>query len=288
MGHQLTVFLAHYGLLALFVITFVKAIGVPIPVPADLVVLAAATGSASGKLAFWQTFAILLVAMVCGSFIQFLFARGPGRHILYRFGHLIGLTPHRIDLAFHRVENVGILGIALAVVTPGIRTAAIPACGLTSIPARTYAAGLALGTTAYISFQFFLAYGLIKLALRSWNVESHVPFIAGMVLFVGLLLVLVVWHRTVHMGELSGSVPNDDRVLRSHICPLCWLTVAEDRLAGRTVAHAPLGTSETLASALGTPAQHGACNDPRLRTARTAMDSVSRGPAPRTTEASKR
>lgn len=232
MGHQLSVFLTHYGLLALFLLVFVKAVGVPIPVPADLIVIAAATGSAGGKLVPWQAFGVILVAMIGGAIIQFALARGPGRQVLYRFGPVIGLTPQRLDLAFQRVENVGIGGIAVAVVTPGIRTAAIPACGLTTISVRIYVIGLTLGTSVYVAFQFFVAYGLLKLGLRFWNVGGHLPFLLLAGAATAALALLVVRHRTRHLTGLHGSIVDEDQSLRSNRCPLCWLTVGADRLAG--------------------------------------------------------
>jgi membrane protein DedA with SNARE-associated domain len=232
-GHQLSVFLAHYGLLSLFVLTLVKAIGVPIPIPADLVVLAAATGSASGKLNPWQALGVLLVAMVGGGIIQFGLARGPGRNILYRYGHFVGLTKQRLDLAFQRVENVGVLGIAVAVVTPAIRTAAIPACGLTTIRLRTYALGLLIGTSVYLAFQFFLAYGIVKLLLGFWNSQQRAWLWLVIVPVAAVAAWVVIRHRTRHLGQLSGSVPEEDSLLRSHRCPLCWLTIAEDSVARR-------------------------------------------------------
>ena len=40
----------------------------------------------------------------------------------------------------------GLFGIGMAVLTPGVRTAVIPACGLTGIPLRVFLPGLALGS----------------------------------------------------------------------------------------------------------------------------------------------
>lgn len=228
MSHSVNAFLIHYGLIALFLLALVKAIGVPIPVPVDLLVLAAATGSASGKFVLWQAFVVLLVAMVCGGTIQFGLARGPGRNVLYRFGRHIGLTPSRLDLAFERVQNVGILGIAVAVVTPGIRTAAIPACGLTTIPLTTFAVGLAVGTTCFLSLQFFLGYAGVKLILRFWNGEPRVWLLLAIIPMALLITWMVVRHTNRHVGVAAPF-----QVHPSPLCPLCWLVSAGDLLARR-------------------------------------------------------
>jgi membrane protein DedA with SNARE-associated domain len=232
MSHQLSVFLAHYGLLALFLLALVKGVGVPVPIPADLVVLVAATGSASGRFVPWQAFGLILVAMVVGGAVQFFLARGPGRQLLYKAGPVIGLTTKRLDLAFQRVQNVGVVGIAVAVVTPGIRTAAIPACGLTTIRWRVFLTGLSVGTTVYIAVQFFLAYGFVKLALRAWNGGDRFAIILIVLGISWGLIWIILRHRTLHLATLRGSVADEDRALRSHVCPLCWLTVAGDAVAG--------------------------------------------------------
>jgi membrane protein DedA with SNARE-associated domain len=77
-AHELNQFVSEYGLLALTLLAFVKAVGIPIPIPQDVVVLAAATGSASGRFPLPEAFGLLLVAITAGGFVQFWIARGPG------------------------------------------------------------------------------------------------------------------------------------------------------------------------------------------------------------------
>lgn len=224
MGHNLTYFVSHYGLLALLLLTLIKAIGVPIPIPVDLVVLAGATAAAGGKLVFWQAFGVLLFAMVAGGMIQFILVRGPGRNLLYRFGRFIGLTPGRLDLAFRRVENVGVLGIGFAVVTPGIRTAAIPACGLTTIAARTFALGLLTGTTIFVAFQFFLGYAGVKLVLKLWNTQPHLWLLLVLIPVAATVGWIIIRHRNRHLPRLQTTGVVSD--LRASRCPLCWFMKA--------------------------------------------------------------
>ena len=224
----MTQFLVHYGIIALLLISFVKGVGVPLPIPADLVILVAATGSASGKLVLWQAVLAVFGGMVAGSVIQYTLVRGPARSVLYRFGGHVGLTPHRLNLAFRRVENVGVFGVAVAVVTPAIRTAAIPACGIVRVPAKIFVSGLALGTGAYIAFQFFVAYGVVKLALHVWTHGDKVWLWLLLIPVAAILGTLVYRHRTVHLPPLQGSLTQEDAALRSRLCPLCRFTVLAD------------------------------------------------------------
>src|SRR5437763_9813788 len=107
---NIDMFRVQYGLAAIFILTLAKAIGVPIPIPGDLIILTAAARVAQGKLVLWQAFVAIFIALVLGGLIQFVLARGPGRGLLYRFGRYIGLTPPRLDAAAEKVKKGGILG----------------------------------------------------------------------------------------------------------------------------------------------------------------------------------
>src|SRR6266704_5508573 len=123
-------FLVQYGVAAIFIVLLVKSLGVPIPIPADLIILTAALRAAQGKLILWQACIAILIALVLGGLIQFVLVRGPGRGLLYRFGRYIGLTSPRLDAASDKVKKGGILGISVAILVPGVRGAAIAASGL--------------------------------------------------------------------------------------------------------------------------------------------------------------
>ena len=104
--NSLDLFLVQYGLAAVFLLLLIKTIGVPIPIPADLIILTAAARVAQGKLIWWQAFIAILIALVLGGLIQFVLVRGPGRRLLYRFGRYIGLTSHRLDALLPGLKKV--------------------------------------------------------------------------------------------------------------------------------------------------------------------------------------
>src|ERR1700737_2845697 len=152
------VFLTNYGLVAVFSIMLIKTIGVPIPIPGDLIILTAAVRVAQGKLVGWQVFFAILVALLLGGLIQFILARGPGRGLLYRFGRYVGLTQPRIDAAAEKIRRGGGPGLAVSILVPGVRGAAIVASGLAALPLRRFLLGLALGSLLFLSLHFFLGY----------------------------------------------------------------------------------------------------------------------------------
>jgi membrane protein DedA with SNARE-associated domain len=155
---NLSTFLELYGLTAIFAVMLVKSAGLPIPIPADAIMLATSAQAAAGKFVVTQAFVVLLVALVVGGLIQFALVRGPGRRLLYRYGRYLGLTPARLDAATDRLKRRGLFGIGLAILTPGVRSVAVPACGLAGVPTQKFAGGLSLGSGLFLALHFVLGY----------------------------------------------------------------------------------------------------------------------------------
>ena len=219
--NSLDLFLVQYGLVAIFMLLLIKTIGVPIPIPADLIILSAAARVAQGKLIWWQAFIAILIALVLGGLIQFVLARGPGRRLLYRFGRYIGLTSHRLDAASARVKKGGSLGISVAILVPGVRGAAIAASGLADLPLRTFLAGLVVGSTLFLGLHFFLGY----LGGSLFLIIGHVLPLSWIALLVLALLVIIfaIWvvvHRRpkAAQSEFEGT---SLELWHEGICPAC-------------------------------------------------------------------
>jgi membrane protein DedA with SNARE-associated domain len=135
-------------------------------VPADLIMLAAAARAAEGKLPLWPTFGLILAALVLGGLAQFWLIGGPGRATLYRYGPVLGLTPARLDRAAGAVRRGGVLGVALAVLTPGVRSVTVAGCALAGVPLGRFLAGLALGSAGFLALHFGLGYAGAALLAR--------------------------------------------------------------------------------------------------------------------------
>src|SRR5438552_9468674 len=233
--NSIDMFLIQYGLAAIFIIMITKSIGVPIPIPADVVILATAVRAAQGKLVLWQAFLAILLALVIGGLIQFALVRGPGRGLLYRVGRYIGLTPARLDAAAVKVKKGGILGIAIAILVPGVRSAAIAASGLADFPLRTFTPGLILGSTLFITFHFFLGYlGGSLLAVIGHALPSPAVIIVVLVLLVAVyaLWVVAVRRQKAARRELEGSALE---VWHEGICPVCLALYTANQLRPLTV-----------------------------------------------------
>jgi membrane-associated protein len=215
-------FLTTYGLLAIFVVMLLKEIGVPLPVPGDLIMLSAAGQAASGQLVLWQAFAAILVALVIGDWVQYTLVRGLGRPVIYRFGRFIGLTPARLDAAAARVERSSIIGVALAMTTPGVRNVVVPACGLARMPARTFLPGLTVGCAVFLTIHFAIGYLGLPIITAAMH-AAGLPVLALVVVlaaggFLGWLLI----RRTLRNPQPGGAVAIESASdWANACCPVC-------------------------------------------------------------------
>lgn len=150
--------LSAFGLPAIFVVLAVKAAGVPLPLPADVIMLAAAARAADGTFVLSQVFVVLLVALVIGGAGEFVLARGPGRRLVYRLGRYVGLSPVRLDLAANTVRRGGVAGIAVSLMTPGVNATTNAAAGLAGLPWRVFLPGLALGSAGDVALHLAVGY----------------------------------------------------------------------------------------------------------------------------------
>jgi membrane protein DedA with SNARE-associated domain len=218
---NLDALLVEYGLLAIFLLLFVKAIGVPIPIPADVILLTAAVSAAQGKFNLWQAIVTILIAVVLGGIIQFLLARGPGRNVVLRFGRYLGLTPTRLDAAAARVQKGGVIGMSITMLIPGIRGVAIVAAGLAGLPLRIFVPGLVLGSTLFLGAHFFLGYLGGSLLVELGEVLPASPILV--LALVLLLIVFALWAFILYRQKIARR-DREAAVLEmwhEGICPVC-------------------------------------------------------------------
>jgi membrane protein DedA with SNARE-associated domain len=230
--NDLNSFLELYGLAAIFGIMLAKSIGIPIPIPADALMLATSARVAAGKFALGQAFIALLIALIIGGVIQFELVQKAGRTILYRYGKYLGMTPARLDSAAARLAKGGTTGIGLAILTPGVRSVAVIGSGLAGIPIRRFIPGLALGSSLFLALHFFLGYvgGSI---LNSISTIIPIPvLVVTIVLLVIIGLGVWIFIRRRQMPDSTTREVVAQAVGSWHeaTCPVCLALGAANRL----------------------------------------------------------
>jgi membrane-associated protein len=233
MTDSLTTVLDLYGLTAIFGVMLIKSIGVPIPIPSDVILLVAAAGAAQGRFVLWQAFVVVLIALVAGGIVQYALARGPGREFIYRHGRYFGLSPGRHDAVAALAKRSGLIGISVMVLVPGVRAAAVAACGLAALPARVFLPGLLIGSTGFLGLHFFLGYaGGTLLMMLSQPVSPVTVAVAAVVL---LVVGFVVWfeirrHRSGVSADTATVAADAFANWHDATCPACLALGALERL----------------------------------------------------------
>jgi membrane protein DedA with SNARE-associated domain len=144
--------------LGLAALLFVKEMGVPIPIPGDLLVIGAGVASAGNPAGALVTLVVILLAGYVGGLIQFLLAKGALRRPLISLLTRFGVSRERIDALADRLRRGGTRGVAVARATPGVRVPAIAASGIAALPTSDFAPGLVLGNTLFVGAHFLLGF----------------------------------------------------------------------------------------------------------------------------------
>lgn len=151
-------FLATYGLLAITVVMLLKEIGVPVPVPSDLIMITAGVQLATGAYSWIELVLALGFTMIAGGSLQFFLVRGAGRELIYRLGRRVGLTRERLDQAMASLERRGALAVFLGLNLPGARAGIIPAAGLVGMAYPVFAPAMAGGSGLFYAWHIALGY----------------------------------------------------------------------------------------------------------------------------------
>src|SRR2546428_3296373 len=106
-----------------------KEIGVPIPVPSDLLMVGAGVQIATGAYSPVALLLALAVAVFIGASIQYFLARSAGRAVVYRLAAIVGLRAGLLDRAVARLAAGRSRALFLGLNIPGARAAGLPPAG---------------------------------------------------------------------------------------------------------------------------------------------------------------
>ena len=98
---------AGIGTVAGIVLLVPMEAGVPVPVPADLVMQAVGARVGAGDIPLWAAVLAFEAVAVIGTIVLFTAARGPGHALVRRFGPRLGLTAARQARAVGLIERRG-------------------------------------------------------------------------------------------------------------------------------------------------------------------------------------
>ena len=185
--------------------------GVPIPVPADLVMFSVGERVAAGAFPLWLAVAGFEAVSIIGTGALFLVCRGPAHHVIARFGPRMGLSEARVRRGAALVETRGRPALAVGRGTPGLRTFTVIAAGVSGLSWKRALPALILGSSVFLQLHLVLGLLLGPLADRAFHQAIGLALVALGALLVGAL---VFWR--VRRGKRAGP-----EAWTEAACPAC-------------------------------------------------------------------
>jgi membrane protein DedA with SNARE-associated domain len=175
------------GLAALVLLLPMEA-GVPIPLPADLVMFTVGARVAAGRFPLWLAVADFEVIAVVGTTALFMACWGPAHRVIARYGPRVGLTGARVRRAAAFAETRGRPGLAVGRATPGLRTLTVVAAGVSGLSGRRALPALILGSSVFLQVHLVLGLPLGPLAVRAFDQAKGPALAAAAVLVAGAVI----------------------------------------------------------------------------------------------------
>jgi membrane protein DedA with SNARE-associated domain len=195
--------------------------GIPIPLPADLVMFTVGERVGAGKIPLWLAVAGFEAVAVAGTAALFLACRGPAQRLITRVGPRIGLTRERLSRATSVAENRGRPGLAVGRATPGLRTLTVIAAAVSGLSARRALPALILGSSVFLQVHLVLGLLLGPLADRAFDRAKGPALAVAAVLVAGTVAFWLFRRRR------RGAA----RAWTEASCPVCvGVTLLSDRI----------------------------------------------------------
>jgi len=147
-----------HTLAVIVTILFFEELGVPSPIPGDLMMVLAGVRVAQGREHLWLVLLLQELATVAGATGLFFLSRRCGRPLVLRYGRFIHLGPETLARAEGKIQRHGGWAIVIGRLLPGLRIATPIAAGVLGMPFLAFLPALVLGAFLYI-----LAYTLLGL-----------------------------------------------------------------------------------------------------------------------------
>jgi membrane protein DedA with SNARE-associated domain len=209
----LATFIAEHGPLTVALIVLLKSAGIPLPVPADLLVIYVGVQARAGDVPLGWSWLWLSAATVAGAMLLYAFARWVGPDEVVHYGHYVGLSAPQLESAERNLHTRGQRAIFLARIVPGLRLAIVVVCGLLAIPRRVFFPPLVLGALVYVGACLGLGY-LFGPALI--DTLERLVFPVGLLMPLVGLTILLVWlvhaRHTLRAQPLPADLPRARRV----------------------------------------------------------------------------
>jgi membrane protein DedA with SNARE-associated domain len=149
--------LNRHGYVALFIALTLEEMGIPMPIPTDVLIIITGYLMRSGVFDPLTAFAIMQVAANIGACVLYWVMRRGGRPLIERYGRYVHFNEAMLARSERLINRLGWWGIVVGRAIFGIRYATVIACGLFRVPFWRFFTAQVVGTS--INMLFFLSLG---------------------------------------------------------------------------------------------------------------------------------
>lgn len=150
--------LERHALVVILIVILIEELGVPMPIPGDLMMMLGGIRAAAGVYPLWLVLLLLEVVTVAGATGLFFISDRCGRPFVLRYGRFIHLTPAALERAEGFLRRHGGGAIVLGRLTPGMRIFTPIAAGVLGMPYRVFLPSVAVGGGIYVAVFTLLGY----------------------------------------------------------------------------------------------------------------------------------
>lgn len=134
-----------YGLFVMSLLLFLKAAGVPVPLPGDLLMLVIGSQLGQAGIPLWTAWSAFSIATFAGAMVLFMALRHFGRRSVSEYGHYVGLTSERVTHAEKQIRQRGWWALTIGRMLPGVRLATAVAAATFDVATGTFASAAGVG-----------------------------------------------------------------------------------------------------------------------------------------------
>ncbi len=189
LSHNLHALLRTHALPVIAFIVFFEELGLPSPLPGELMMLLAGVQAAQGTYPLWLVLLVQEVAALLGGSGLYFVCRRVGRPLVLRYGRYIHLHAETLDRTEDLIRRRGFGAVAVGRVIPGVCIVVPVAAGILGMPYPLFLAAFAVGVLGYIGVLTLIGYFVGPQALTLFE-RATLP--VGALLSLGLLAILLV------------------------------------------------------------------------------------------------
>jgi len=149
----------------LFALIFIEELGVPLPLPGDVVVAYAGSQVHRTPLDALAIIGTVALAVTLGSSLLYLVARHYGSAVLTRFGPFLHLNPARVTRMEQWFAKRGAAAIVLGRLIPGLRIPTTIMAGVSRVSYRTFVPGTIVAAVIWSALYYYAGAALH----RAWT-----------------------------------------------------------------------------------------------------------------------